>query len=196
MRRVVFVLCGLLIVAQSPSVAAQEVEPVTTEAEKLYKEFAEYMIGGVWKAKIKLGERISQGEDGPRKWVPSGEVEEAEDEYNWIADRRFVQLVSRRNGKPVDNIILIGVDSTSGKLTWWNFNKRGMLPAAVTKDRDGKFNINTTLTNQAGRVLSWKIIVLPNGKDQTTVTTAFAIDGVEAPKDSQGPPTIWKRHPK
>ena len=192
MKRFTIGLCGLLVLGLVTAVHAEEPTPEKKAAsEKAYKELSEFLMadGGVWKATVPEREQV----DG--KWTPTGKMDEMVNSYRLIAEGTFLQRTDTKNGEPVDQLMIIGVDSETKELSVWVFAKIGVDPAPITKQKDGIWIIADTSTDEQGQLVKWKM-TLTLGKDKIRLETAATVDGNELPKEVIGPPINWKRHKK
>ncbi len=74
-----------------------------TDAEKAFKAYTDFAVGGVWTT-TDGGERVTAA-------------------YRKVANGKFVELTQK--GGPLPFVCMIGVDLETKKCTWWFFNEDG-----------------------------------------------------------------------
>lgn len=190
MKRFTLGLCGLLVLGLVMAVHAEEPTPEKkVESEKAFQEIGEFLLadGGVWKATVPEREQVEG------KWTPTGKMDELVHTYRRIAEGAFIQRFDTKNGVPVDEVMIFGVDSKTKELSVWNFAKIGVDPAPITKQEDRTWIIADSSTNDQGQLVKWKM-TLTLDKDRVRQEMAATVDGVELAKDVIGPPINWTRN--
>ena len=157
----------LTVISFAPLASGEE-----KDAEKAFRSFAEFRVGGIWKATDHEGKAVTQ-------------------KYRWFADKRFLRVTSTTAGEFNDNVEIVGIDPANGKLTWWRFASWGILRPELKQLQDGVWNINTTFTVNQEEV-TWDITFTRLNQDELQLGFERTWKGKKESFD----PQMWKRHEK
>jgi hypothetical protein len=164
---------------RSPIASVEPWEP-KTEAEKSLMLVGDYLVGGIWKAKVPELDGNLQ---------PTGKVIEETQEYRKVAGGRFIQQLQTKDGKKADIIHVMGIDPETNDITMWTFGD-GIGTIVMTKQQGemwqaiGKF-LSDGLKSRWDATITF-------GEDQIEMDGRLSINGKELPKADS--PTIWRRH--
>jgi hypothetical protein len=94
------------------------------KAEKVFKAFADFAVGG--------------------KWVPLDDDGKSEEKYELILNGKFLLHTSQREGQFPPNMSIVGIDPETKQCTFWDFNAAGDVSSmTIDLDADGSLVMTT-----------------------------------------------------
>jgi hypothetical protein len=104
-----------------------------------------FLVGGVWTSTHAQGDKL-------------------EERWEWVLDRSFLQVRWKLSGD--SGISLVGIDPSTGKLTWWGFDHKGRVWKGTTNlDKPGEWVDEGTGHGTSGPN-SWKTTLTRLGADR------------------------------
>lgn len=122
--------------------------PQTGDAKtiaQVFSEWGNFLVGDVWTGTHGQGHKHEQS-------------------WEWILDRSFLQVRWKTSGD--SGISLVGIDPSTGKLTWWGFDHRGRVWKGTTNlDKPDEWVDEGTGHSTSGPN-SWKTTLTRLGADR------------------------------
>jgi hypothetical protein len=164
------------------------VQAEETTGEKAFKEYADSLVGGVWKSTVEATEMV----DG--KVTRTGRMVEVVHEYRFIAGDKFLRMSASSDGRRTAAVVLLGVDPATDKLTAWWFLPRMSFVATAALDEPGKWIWTSQGVNVEGKAVSSKSRFTTVGKDEILQESIeWIVDGEK--QATLAPSQTWTRHP-
>jgi hypothetical protein len=146
--------------------AAEQAKP--GHAEKVFKAYGEFLVGGTWKRTDEQGNKLEHA-------------------YRWILNERFVQGSMPKDPNP--HISILGVDPETGKATTWQFFASGIYAkGVVTMRRPGEWVIEGKGVMPEGPISGKYVSTKVNGNELQVKGSWTDPKGEEHPID-----VVWKR---
>lgn len=110
-----------------------------------FSEWGNFLVGSVWTG------THAQGHEHEERW-------------EWVLDRNFLQVTWKVSGD--SGMTVVGIDPSTGKLTWWGFDDKGRVWKGTTNlDERGKWVDEGTAHDRLGSN-SWKTTLTKLGADR------------------------------
>jgi hypothetical protein len=138
-------------------------------AEKAFREYGDFFVGGVWTSTDSKGTKL-------------------EARWEWLLDKSFLQLTWSNSDETLHEIN--GIDPATGRWTVWGFDNKGVIYEGVTESaKAGEWTYRLSGRGKAGP-LSWKTKEVKLGADKTRLEILESVwDGKKQPPAVQ----IWTR---
>jgi hypothetical protein len=138
-------------------------------AEKAFKEYGDFVAGGVWTSTDAQGNKL-------------------ENRWQWILDKSFLQLTQMSSDESFQEIH--GIDPATGQWAYWGFTTKGRLWKGVAENtKAGEWMFRDSGQGKTGSN-SWKGKEVKLGADQTRLEIQENIvEGKRLPPEVQ----IWTR---
>jgi hypothetical protein len=123
------------ILVLAASILAANVLAADTPAEKAFKEWADFNVGGVWTSTDAQGKKATE-------------------RCEWILNKTFV--LCTHDDEESSYMEVHGIEPVSGKWTWWTFESTGTVwKGTGESDKEGSWSYQGTGNGKAGANL-WK----------------------------------------
>jgi hypothetical protein len=141
------VVLGVVLPLESEE-KEQAVKRDMTDTEKVFREWGNFFVGGIWTGTDARGDKYEQ-------------------RFEWILNESFLQMTWKITGD--SGVSVCGIDPGTGQLTGWAFDDKGRVwNIIVTVDKEGEWTEKGTGKGKMG-TSSWKAKFTKRGADMARV---------------------------